>query len=262
MSSHASAPPSAAAPVSAPAPATAAAPQPEYGGPHPWQIQPWARVVRRCMRWRAYTRWVDRYCKPLTVRGVEHFDGIAGPCIVIANHQSHMDTLVLYTALPERIKRDLYFGAAADRWYVKGKKKLVLQPWYQSLVLGNFPIRRGGGSAALDYAKWLLGKGRHIGIFPEGTRATSDALGQFRAGVAMLALEHGVPVVPAYLSGLREMRPKGQREVVPGPATAEFLEPVRFAPGTSVAEATQILWERMNAKHLEHHPEPAIRRAA
>jgi 1-acyl-sn-glycerol-3-phosphate acyltransferase len=236
--------------------------QPELAGPHPWQIRGWARLARRCMRWRAYTRWVNRYCTSLSVSGAEHFESIDGPCIIVANHQSHMDTLVLFSALPERIKRDVYFGAAADRWFVKGKKKLVLQPWYQSLVLGNFPIRRGGGSAALDYARWLLRQGRHVGIFPEGTRATSEALGQFRAGVALLALECGVPVVPVYLSGLKEMRPKGQREVTPGPAAAEILEPLRFAPGTSVAEATAMMWERMNAKHLEHHPELGLRRAA
>jgi 1-acyl-sn-glycerol-3-phosphate acyltransferase len=235
---------------------------PDFAGPHPWQISPWARFVRRCMRHRAYTRWVDRYCTSLTVSGAEHFDAITGPCIVVANHQSHMDTLVLFTALPERIKRDLYFGAAADRWYVKGKKKLVLQPWYQSLVLGNFPIRRGGGSAALDYARWLLQQGRHVGIFPEGTRATSESLGKFRAGVALLALELGVPVVPVYLSGLKEMRPKGQLEVTPGPALAEILPPLRFADGTSVADATRQIWECLNARHLAHQLPPGLQRAA
>jgi 1-acyl-sn-glycerol-3-phosphate acyltransferase len=205
---------------------------------------------------------VDRYCKPLTVHGQEHFDDIDGPCIVIANHQSHMDTLVLLTALPEAVKNNFYFGAAQDRWYVKGRKKLILQPWYQSLVLGNFPIRRGGGSRALEYAKELLGKGCKIGIFPEGTRATSEGLGQFRKGVALLALELGVPVVPVYLSGLREMRPKGQLEVTPGPATAEILAPLHFAPGTSVVEATERMWQVMNERHLAHYPPTEIRRAA
>ena len=236
--------------------------EPEYAGPHPWQTHGWARLVRRLMRHRAYTRWVDRYCKPLTVHGQEHFDGIDGPCIVIANHQSHMDSLVLLTALPDSIKNNFYFGAAADRWFVKGRKKMILQPWYQSLVLGNFPIRRGGGSRALEYGKQLLRKGCNIGIFPEGTRATSEGLGQFRKGVALLALELGVPVVPVYLSGLREMRPKGQLEVTPGPATAEILAPLHFAPGTSVVEATERMWQVMNERHLAHYPPTEIRRAA
>lgn len=235
---------------------------PQYAGPHTWQIQPWARWVRRAMRRRAYDRWVQRYCQPLTVTGAHHFADLDGPCIVIANHQSHMDTLVLHAALPERIRHHLYFGAAADRWFVKGRRKLVLQPWYQSLVLGNFPIQRGGGSAALDYARWLLSRGRHVCIFPEGTRATGEALGRFRPGVALLALQCGVPVVPVYLSGLREMRPKGQREVTPGPAAAQVLAPMTFAPGTSVSEATALLQERMNAAHLEHYPPHPVAHAA
>lgn len=238
-----------------------AAPE-SFAGPHAWQIQPWARWVRRAMRWRAYSRWVARYCQTLTVTGQEHLEAVDGPCIIIANHQSHMDTLVLHAALPERVKRHVYFGAAADRWFVKGRRKLVLKPWYQSLVLGNFPIQRGGGSAALDYARWLLNQGGHVCIFPEGTRATSDALGRFRPGVALLALQCGVPVVPVYLSGLREMRPKGQRHVTPGPAAADILQPVRFPPGTGVSEATAVLQARMNAAHVEHYPPLAVARAA
>lgn len=223
--------------------------EPEYSGPHAWQIQPWARLVRRAMRYRAYTRWVERYCKPLTVVGAERLASLEGPCIFIANHQSHMDSLVLFSALPERVKGNLYFGAAQDRWFVKGKRKLVLQPWYQSLVLGNFPITRGGGAKALDYAGWLLERGCNLAIFPEGTRATGARLGEFRHGVAKLALEYDVPVVPVYLDGLRQMRPKGQLHVTPGPATAEILEPIRFAPGTEVPAATRALWTAMNARH-------------
>jgi 1-acyl-sn-glycerol-3-phosphate acyltransferase len=222
------------------------------------------------MGWRAYGRWVDRYCQPLTVTGQEHFDEIDGPCIVIANHQSHMDTLVLHEALPRAVRENLYFGAAADRWFIKRplrqRRKMAREPWYQSLVLGNFPIRRGGGSAALDYARWLLGKGRHICVFPEGTRATSESLGEFRPGVVLLALEQGLPIVPIYLSGLKEMRPKGQLEVRPGPAGAQILEPVRFGPGTSVEAATAELWQRMNEAHVACHPElgepQAVPRAA
>ena len=186
-------------------------------------------MARRLLRHYAYTRWVDRYCDPLTVRGRENLQALDGPAIFVANHQSHMDTLVLFEAMPERVKRNLYFGAAADRWFVKGKKKLVLQPWYQSMVLGNFPIVRGGGAKALAHAGWLLKQGCNVCIFPEGTRTTKDELGRFKPGVALLALELGVPVVPVYLSGLREMRPKGALHAKAGPAGVDIFAPVKFA---------------------------------
>ncbi len=225
--------------------------EPDYAGPHRWQIGAPAKIVRRVMRWYAYTRWVDRYCDPLIVRGAENLDAHDGPAIYVANHQSHMDSLVLFAAMPERVKRNLYFGAAADRWFVKGKKKLVLQPWYQSLVLGNFPIVRGGGAKALEYARWLLQQGCSVCIFPEGTRTMKDELGRFKPGVAMLALELGLPVVPVYLSGLRAMRPKGALHPKAGPAGVDVFEPVTFAAGTSVDDATATLRAILARRHSE-----------
>lgn len=232
-------------------PAGQVAVEPQYSGPHPWQTQWWAKLARRAMRGYAYTRWIDRYCDPLTVRGVENLAGLEGPAIYIANHQSHMDTLVAYTAMPERVKRNLFFGAAADRWYVKGKKKLVLQPWYQSLVLGNFPIVRGGGGKSLDYAKALLRKGQSVFIFPEGTRTMREELGRFKPGVALIALELGVPVVPVYLSGLREMQPKGAKEAKAGPAGVDILPVMHFEKGTTVEAATAELQRVLHARHAQ-----------
>jgi len=243
-------------------PATRTEAEPDYAGPHRWQINPFAKVVRRLMRHYAYTRWVNRYCDPLTVSGVEHLQALDGPAIFVANHQSHMDTLVLFEAMPEPVKRNLYFGAAADRWFVKGKKKLVLQPWYQSMVLGNFPIVRGGGAKALAYARFLLKQGCNVCIFPEGTRTTKDELGRFKPGVAILALELGVPVVPVYLSGLREMRPKGALHAKAGPAGVDVFAPVTFAPDMSVDEATATLRGILARRHSEERAAIAANEAA
>jgi len=137
----------------------------------------------------AHTQWVDDYCTSVAVKGIEHLETLDGPAIFVANHQSHMDTPVLMSAMPKEIQNNLYFGAAADRWFVKGKKKLIFQPWYQSLAMGNFPIVRGGGSRTLDHARWLLDQSCNICIFPEGTRSTSSELGKFRHGVTLLARE-------------------------------------------------------------------------
>lgn len=238
--------------------ATRSETQPDYAGPHRWQIGAAAKIARRTMRWYAYTRWVQRYCDPLTARGVESLHALDGPAIFVANHQSHMDTLVLFDAMPERVKRNLYFGAAADRWYVKGKKKLVLLPWYQSLVLGNFPIVRGGGAKALEHARWLLQQGCNVCIFPEGTRTMKDELGRFKPGVAILALELGVPVVPVYLSGLRQMRPKGALHAKAGPAGVDVFAPVRFATGTTVEDATATLREILVRRHSEERAANAV----
>lgn len=241
---------------------TQAAETVEYGGPYKWQIQPWAKLVRAALRQREYFRWTDQYCTSVAVKGAEHLEGLKGPAIFIPNHQSHMDTPVLMSALPKSVQNNLYFGAAADRWFVKGKKKLILQPWYQSLALGNFPIMRGGGSKALDYAKWLLDQDCNLCVFPEGTRATSNELGKFRHGVTLLALEKDVPVVPVVLKGLRELRPKGTKAVTPGPVSVTFLEPVKLDRNEGVEACTNLLWERMNREFFRELPFPQGKSAA
>jgi 1-acyl-sn-glycerol-3-phosphate acyltransferase len=234
----------------------------KYAGPHRWQIQWWARIARRLWRKRAYTRWLTQACSRIEIFGEEHLAGIDGPCVFIANHQSHIDTLLAHAALPEAIRSRIYFGAAQDRWFVKGKRKLTLKPWYQSLALGNFPILRGGGAGALSYAHWLLQHGQHVFLFPEGTRATSDELGAFKHGATILALENGVPVVPMYLAGLREIRPKGSREVQRGPASVEFLSPLRFSSGSDVAASTAAIREQMQRVHRRYAVKAPVVKAA
>ena len=76
-------------------------------------------------------------------------------------------------------------------------------------------------------------------------------MAKFRHGVSLLALEKKVPVVPVFLTGLRAMRPKGSREIFPGPAGANVLDPIYFDEGTSVPDATWQIYEAMNSVHRQ-----------
>ena len=221
----------------------------KYAGPHDLQLTPPARWVRGLLKQRAYTRWAEEAFTDVETNGQEHLASLKGPAIFVGNHTSHLDTILTQTALPDRITSRLYYGAAQDRWFVKGKKKLELQPWYQSYVLGTFPIMRGGGIDALRYASKILSRGHHIFLFPEGTRAMDEELGEFKHGATLLALRHQVPVVPLYLSGLQSIRPKGQKEVTPGPVALDILEPLTFAPGTDLLTATNQVRDAMNEQH-------------
>ena len=221
----------------------------KYVGPHRWQIQLWARAARRAFRWHAYTRWAEQSFERIEGVNLEALDQIEGPCVFVANHQSHLDTVLVDQVLPSAVRDRLYYGAAQDRWFIKGRKKLVLKPWYQSLALGTFPILRGGGRKALSYAHWLLGKRRHVFLFPEGTRAQGDELGEFKPGAILLALEHNIPVVPIYLAGLKDIRPKGSREAGRGVVGVEVLPPILFSPGSDLEHATAQVRRRMNDVH-------------
>jgi 1-acyl-sn-glycerol-3-phosphate acyltransferase len=227
----------------------------ETTGPFRWQTSLWARMVRRLLRYDTVTRTVRQYCKPLTIEGRDNLEGLSGPAIFIGNHSSHMDMFVLFTTLPEHYRRRIAWGGAADRWFIKGRPGIKKQPWYFALTMNVFPVQRGGGRAALSYAEELLDRGWSLGIFPEGTRTTTGKMGKFRHGVSILALAKNVPVVPVWMDGLRAMRPKGSKEITPGPALSRIGQPIRFAPGTSVADATHILQRTMERMRDELHRE-------
>lgn len=236
-----------------PVPTLYEADESKYVGPHRWQIQPWAKFIRRCWHQHAYQRWLDQACSQVEVIGINQLAKVNQPSVFIANHTSHLDTLLVNSAMPPAVRENLYFGAAQDRWFVKGKKKLELKPWYQSLALGNFPILRGGGTQALDYADWLLSKGQHVFLFPEGTRAEGNELGEFKQGAAILAQRNAAPIVPLYLSGLRAIRPKGSKGVTPGKASLQILEPILPNLQTSVAELTVTARNALNQVHQRNN---------
>jgi hypothetical protein len=101
-------------------------------------------------------------------------DTFARPVIVIGNHTSHMDSTALYYALPRRLRSRLYFAAAADRWFLKGRKGIRKQPWWRRWRVLPITGRRPGGCDA----EWLIDKGSSIAIFP---RARARARGRWAA---------------------------------------------------------------------------------
>jgi 1-acyl-sn-glycerol-3-phosphate acyltransferase len=225
----------------------------ETVGPYPWQTTWWAVLARPPLWWYENGREVKRHLQPFTVLGRENVRALKPPAIFIGNHSSHLDSSAMYLALPRRLRSRLFFAAAADRWFLKGRKGIRKQGWWQSLVYGSFPLKRGGGRGALAYAEWLLDQGGSIAIFPEGTRSSSGRMARFRHGPAILAVGKGVPVVPMYFEGLQQIRPKGSREMTPGAATVLIGEPIRFASQTDVSVATDTLYKAVETLRQRIH---------
>jgi membrane protein YqaA with SNARE-associated domain len=180
----------------------------------------------------------------IRVRGVRRLP--PGPCVIVANHNSHADTAALIAALPAR--RRPAVAAAADYWFGGGGPGPSgvlprLRPWACQALCGAFPLRRGGGGTAdLQAAGRLLAAGRDVIIYPEGSRSRDGSIGEFRHGAARLAALHGVPVVPAGITGTRALLPAsgtGARRRR-GQVTVRLGLPVRAAVvagrGTSVLD--------------------------
>jgi 1-acyl-sn-glycerol-3-phosphate acyltransferase len=130
-----------------------------------------------------------------------------GPAILVSNHLSYADWLFM----PLTLSRRVTFVAKAEYFNSPG-----IKGWFQKLFFtgaGQVPIDRSGASAAegaLSSAKAILAQGDLFGIFPEGTRSHDGRLYRGKTGVARLALETGVPVIPVAVVGTDVVAPPGK----------------------------------------------------
>jgi 1-acyl-sn-glycerol-3-phosphate acyltransferase len=131
-----------------------------------------------------------------------------GPVILASNHLSYADWLFMPLTIPRRVT----FVAKAEYFTTPG-----IKGWFQRKFFsgsGQVPIDRSSGDAAagaLTAAKRILGRGELFGIYPEGTRSHDGKLYRGKTGVARLALETGVPVIPVAVLGTERIAPPGKR---------------------------------------------------
>jgi 1-acyl-sn-glycerol-3-phosphate acyltransferase len=172
-----------------------------------------------------------------------------GPWVVVANHQSILDILML-ARLPREMK-----------WIAK--EELFRIPWagWMLRLAGDIPIRRGdpeSGGEALAKAKEYLARGMSVMIFPEGTRSAKGTLLPFKSGAFRLAIDAQVPVLPIAVHGTAQGMPKGGPWVRPCRAFARILTPVETA-GRGIEEAVRLRDEvrRLIAAELPAEQEKA-----
>ncbi|MGV9671963.1 MULTISPECIES: lysophospholipid acyltransferase family protein [unclassified Gordonia (in: high G+C Gram-positive bacteria)] len=146
-----------------------------------------------------------------TVEGLENIPA-RGPAILASNHLAVMDSFFLPLMCPRRI----YFLAKAEYFTGRGLKG-AFQRWFYTAV-GQIPIDRSGAEAAagaLTAASRQLEKGELMGMYPEGTRSPDGRLYKGKTGLARIALETGVPVIPIAMIGTDKFNPPGT--VLPRP---------------------------------------------
>ncbi|MGC9220189.1 MAG: lysophospholipid acyltransferase family protein, partial [Solirubrobacteraceae bacterium] len=138
--------------------------------------------------------------------GHEALSSIQAPVILIANHASHMDTPVILSSLPRRLRKRTAVAAAADYFY---RNRLVAS--MVSLLFNTVPVDRkgSGGTKNMAYLDHLLDDGWNLLLYPEGSRKHDGSLTRVRRGAAVLAAAHKLPIVPIRVSGTAEAMPPG-----------------------------------------------------
>lgn len=150
----------------------------------------------------------------LRVVGYENIPS-EGACIIVANHSSFLDPLLICTVVP----RIIHYIAFAYFYYHP------LLYWYCKRVY-CIPIKKDGNDiSTLKKALRLLKKGEVVGIFPEGERSATGEVGKGLPGAALIALRAKVPILPVGIQGAYEAFPKGSTFPKPKPITLIFGEP-------------------------------------
>ncbi len=141
------------------------------------------------------------------VRGIENVPD-SGPAILVSNHLSFSDSFFLPLVVPRRIT----FLAKADYFTGRGIKGRLTAGFFRGV--GQVPVDRSGGEAseaALRAGLKVLSGGNLLGIYPEGTRSPDGRLYRGKTGVARMALEGKVPVLPVVMVGTDKVQPIGRK---------------------------------------------------
>jgi 1-acyl-sn-glycerol-3-phosphate acyltransferase len=138
--------------------------------------------------------------------GTEHVPE-EGPAILASNHLSYSDWLFMPLTIPRRVT----FVAKAEYFTTPGLKGWLQKTFFSGA--GQVPIDRSSGNAAagaISTGLKILANGELFGIYPEGTRSHDGRLYRGRTGVARMALEAKVPVVPVAVIGTDVVAPPGK----------------------------------------------------
>jgi 1-acyl-sn-glycerol-3-phosphate acyltransferase len=130
-----------------------------------------------------------------------------GPAILASNHMSYADWLFMPLVIPRRVT----FVAKAEYFTSPGVKGWLQKRFFAGA--GQVPIDRSGGRAsegAISTGLRILGEGELFGIYPEGTRSFDGRLYRGKTGLARMALEAKVPVIPVAVVGTDVLAPPGK----------------------------------------------------
>jgi len=168
---------------------------------------------------RIFLRLIYRVYFRFSVSGLEHVPA-RGPLIIVSNHSSHLDFGALIVAL-KKLKNTIHPMAARDYFF-----NTPFRCWASHVFLNVLPFdRQSYFGESITFALGVLRHGHSVIYFPEGSR-TSGVIQSFKHGIGLLAVESGVPVLPAYISGTYQSLPKGKIFPLPYRVHVRFGAPV------------------------------------
>jgi 1-acyl-sn-glycerol-3-phosphate acyltransferase len=193
-----------------------------------------------CLAWRTVTRSYLALAHRLTIRGRENLPAHP-PFVLIANHASHLDAIVLGAMLPARFAGSVFPIAAGDTFFTKRSSSIFATAWMNALPIW----RKNCGTHSLEELRARLLRGESVYIlFPEGTRTRDGAMAKFKPGLGRLVAGTEVPIVPCHLKGTFESLPATGNFPRPKKISVVIGQPLAFSGATNDREG----WESISAK--------------
>ena len=168
--------------------------------------------------------------------------------IYFANHQSHLDWVLIWAALPRDLRATTRPIAARDYWTSLRFKEWLTTEVFHAVYVSR---QRTDDQDPLEPLFEALNNGDSLVIFPEGTRSSLGAPQVFKSGLFHLAEQFpGVQMIPTWIDNVQRVMPKGEVVPVPILCTVTFGAPIQVASG----EEKRAFLERARAAVLELRP--------
>lgn len=149
--------------------------------------------------------------------------------IYFANHQSHLDWMLIWAALPSDLRATTRPIAARDYWTSSKFKAWLTREVFHAVYVSR---QRSEDQDPLEPLVEVLDAGDSLVIFPEGTRSNKGLPQPFKTGLYHLAEQFpNVQLIPAWIDNVQRVMPKGEVVPVPILCTVTFGAPIQLEPG-------------------------------
>jgi 1-acyl-sn-glycerol-3-phosphate acyltransferase len=149
--------------------------------------------------------------------------------IIVANHNSHLDTMTIMASLPKDIIHNVKPVAAADHFGKTKRKEKLSNFFINTLLIQRKRDKENPANDPINKMIKAIDDGYSLIIFPEGTRGEPEVQQQLKPGVALvLSQRPSVKYVPAYMKGMGKAMPKDDGLIVPHNSTLIYGKPMRI----------------------------------
>ena len=179
-------------------------------------------IIIYTLFWRNFLRIFIglKYFNNKSLRNIKQF-------ILIANHNSHMDTMALMSAIPSRFIHRVHPIAARDFFGGSLFSRILMRYLVNATLIRR--DREDSKRDPIDDMDKMLKKQRSLILYPEGSRGIPGKMSNFKRGLGYLVQRNpNIKVIPVYLENIYKTLPKGKKLILPYNCSIKFGQPIKF----------------------------------